>query len=444
MSPHLGFGLVEGFYGPPWTARTRSEVVRQLASAGLGTYFYAPKSDPRHRDRWSAPLTEEDRLELRGLFETADAVGVRVVYGLAPERLLVSGNLRFRGPRDLGSEGMRTLVSRFEDVASLGGRDFALMFDDTIATLAPWLGGETKGRAHGLVARHVRDALVARTPEASMFVVPAVYHRRAADASGGALAYARGLASVAGDIPAAWTGPRVFSSWISAEDTVAWSRATGLSPWIWNNLIANDWLPLATGESLGARGQQRLSFGPVDNVAPGVVAASRGILLNGAREPWLSVISAMTLGDLVREGTAFRPERSFERALEQVIGPHAGALVRELQVLVWRHPLAAPHRGAALRMTDLLVDVARGRRSSARADALALLQRLSTLEQRIHAELGGHAVFEELRPTALKVELLARAIQAVLAGGVEADGLALRAARIPWQTDLDAGLTRLR
>lgn len=42
-------GIIEGFYGTPWTWRERREVAASLAGAGMDTYVYAPKDDPLHR-----------------------------------------------------------------------------------------------------------------------------------------------------------------------------------------------------------------------------------------------------------------------------------------------------------------------------------------------------------------------------------------------------------
>lgn len=442
MIDHVGYGLVEGFYGPPWSHATRTDVVRRLGELGLSTYFYAPKSDPKHRDRWWEPLAPGERADLERLFEAARTAGVRVIYGIAPERLMLSGNLRVRTARDLDGPGPKALLDRLLDVARVGGRDFAVLFDDTFATLAPWLAGARKGKAHGLVTRFVRDELEVKIGGTRVFLVPAVYHRRAREASAGALAYLEGIASMARDVPIAWTGPRIFSSWISSTDLNAWARATGLEPWVWNNLIANDWLPIASGESLGARGSQRLAFGPVDNVDAAVIGRSRGVLLNGAREPMLSVISAATLAELVRDGHAYDPAAAFDRALARVAGEGARDVVRELHAWVARHPLAAPHRGSGGRLDDALRDAEH--RAGLRSHAIEIADALTTLERRLTTALGATPLADELRPTALKLELVGRAVRATLEGDAAAPDLARRARAIRWQTDADAALTRVR
>ena len=53
--PALPVGVVEGFFGRPWTHSQRLFVIRLIASLGMNTYIYAPKEDPRHREEWREP-----------------------------------------------------------------------------------------------------------------------------------------------------------------------------------------------------------------------------------------------------------------------------------------------------------------------------------------------------------------------------------------------------
>ena len=38
-------GVIEGFYGPPWSRAERLQLFDWLAAWGLNTYLYAPKED---------------------------------------------------------------------------------------------------------------------------------------------------------------------------------------------------------------------------------------------------------------------------------------------------------------------------------------------------------------------------------------------------------------
>ena len=45
-------GIIEGFYGKPWTWAEREETIAFLAPHGYGFYLYAPKADPYLRRHW--------------------------------------------------------------------------------------------------------------------------------------------------------------------------------------------------------------------------------------------------------------------------------------------------------------------------------------------------------------------------------------------------------
>ena len=54
MTPELG--LIEGFFGRPWSWADRHEAVRFLGPRGYLFYLYAPKADAFLRRRWQEPF----------------------------------------------------------------------------------------------------------------------------------------------------------------------------------------------------------------------------------------------------------------------------------------------------------------------------------------------------------------------------------------------------
>lgn len=60
MSDKFLCGVVEGFYGKPWTTEQRSHLFRQLKKLGMNTYLYAPKDDLKHRAEWRIRYTQEE------------------------------------------------------------------------------------------------------------------------------------------------------------------------------------------------------------------------------------------------------------------------------------------------------------------------------------------------------------------------------------------------
>src|SRR5690349_24270562 len=77
-------GVVEGFYGQPWTHGERLDMFQRLADLGLNTYFYAPKDDLKHRATWRERYSDEEAARLRELIAACRARQLMFVYGLSP------------------------------------------------------------------------------------------------------------------------------------------------------------------------------------------------------------------------------------------------------------------------------------------------------------------------------------------------------------------------
>ena len=45
-------GVIEGFYGRPYSWDERATLVRFIGARDMNTYVYAPKDDPLHRAQW--------------------------------------------------------------------------------------------------------------------------------------------------------------------------------------------------------------------------------------------------------------------------------------------------------------------------------------------------------------------------------------------------------
>jgi len=70
--PFAVSGVIEGFYGPPWSHQDRLDILRFMGRVGLNVYVYAPKDDPYHRTRWREAYPEDARRRLGELVATAE------------------------------------------------------------------------------------------------------------------------------------------------------------------------------------------------------------------------------------------------------------------------------------------------------------------------------------------------------------------------------------
>ena len=87
MAPELG--IIEGFFGRPYSWDERADMVRALAPHGYGFYLYAPKADGYLRRNWREPYPEAEMNALAAFARTCHEAGVRFGVGLSPYDLFL-------------------------------------------------------------------------------------------------------------------------------------------------------------------------------------------------------------------------------------------------------------------------------------------------------------------------------------------------------------------
>ena len=116
-------GVVEGFYGTPWTFEDRADIIGFCRQNNFNSYVYAPKDDPYHRDKWREPYPADKLAELRQLVAVAKENDVRFVFAVSPGL-----DLNYKG--DKGDEDFNLLIRKLDTMYKIGVRDFAIFFDD--------------------------------------------------------------------------------------------------------------------------------------------------------------------------------------------------------------------------------------------------------------------------------------------------------------------------
>ena len=77
-------GVVEGFYGRPWTLVQRKDLFDKMQCWGMGSYLYAPKDDCKHRAFWRELYTVEEADHLQSLITAASDCNVDFYYAISP------------------------------------------------------------------------------------------------------------------------------------------------------------------------------------------------------------------------------------------------------------------------------------------------------------------------------------------------------------------------
>jgi protein O-GlcNAcase/histone acetyltransferase len=82
--PHFMCGVVEGFYGRPWTMEQRCTLFGRMQRMGMTEYMYAPNDDLKHRAEWRLPYTNEETECLGTLIRASAEHNVTFIYAVSP------------------------------------------------------------------------------------------------------------------------------------------------------------------------------------------------------------------------------------------------------------------------------------------------------------------------------------------------------------------------
>lgn len=325
-------GVIEGFYGDPWTHAQRLDLMHFSERMKLNSYVYAPKDDPYHRVRWRDPYPPEDLERLAELVRAAERHGVDFVYALHPAL-----TMRFSDPADHDA-----LLGKAEQLWSVGIRSIALLFDDVEPELShpPDLArfGDTAGSlgaAHGATcAMFQREFLEPRGVTDPVLMVPMDYagvhpspyrDRLRATLPENALVW--------------WTGHDIVVGEVTREHIDAAAASYGRPLVLWDNYPVNDF------------DRTRLFLGPLQGRTTDVTGSElRGVSVNPMVEYEPSKFAIASAADWAWNAEDYDERSSAERALRAVAGRDAEAL-RPLVTALSSWPPSAPQ---APRLTEQL------------------------------------------------------------------------------------------
>jgi hypothetical protein len=306
MTPELG--IIEGYYGTPWTWQERAETMAFLAPHGYRFYLYAPKADPHLRRLWREPHPPDVADELRRLAAACRTAGVRFGIGLSPSR----------AHEDFGTAARDALARKLEFVASVPADDFALLFDD--------MRGDTRDLPERQA--EIVDWVATRLPAQRLFVCPSYYtDDPVLDRVFGARPerYVERIGALLDPaIDIFWTGEEVVTREFSEPHLQRVGEQLRRRPFLWDNYPVND----------GERMSQYLHVRGFTGRPAWLRALVAGHGINPALQPTLTRIPALTLTHSYARGRAYAYAASTLEAAMQVLGEELGRRLYEDLLLV--------------------------------------------------------------------------------------------------------------
>jgi protein O-GlcNAcase / histone acetyltransferase len=294
--PNFLAGVIEGFYGQPWSDAERSELFRWMASWGLNTYVYGPKDDLKHRSLWRERYIPAEAEALKRTIRACHRRGLSFVYALSPGL-----SIRYSDKGD-----QHCLRKRFEQMLGLGCRHFCLLFDDIPGRLDSrdirrW---GSLASAQSCVSNDLFRWVRSRIPEARFLFCPTAYCGRMAERKLGGEGYLATLGrELLPEVDVFWTGPEIVSREITTAPIRELQVLLRRKPLIWDNLHANDY------------DGRRFYCGPYSGRPAELRREVSGLLVNPNSEFPLNYVPLCTLADFVRGKPNWNPRKAYLAAL---------------------------------------------------------------------------------------------------------------------------------
>lgn len=284
-------GVVEGFYGTPWSHEVRLSLIDFYGKYKMNCYLYGPKDDPYHSSPdWRLPYPPQEAQNIKELVEACNRNRVDFIWAIHPGKDIQWNETDYRN-----------LVNKFEMMYYLGVRSFALFFDDISGE------GTNPVRHVELVNRLVKDFVSKRKGVTNLIICPTDYSRLWANpAPDGPLSiYGRTMDP---SVEIFWTGDVVCSD--LTKDTMEWLNERIQRPgFYWWNYPVTDYA------------RHILMQGPVYGLTDQVTSDDlSGLVSNPMEHGEASKLALYGVSDYTWNIKGYNPIDNWERGLE-VLAP---------------------------------------------------------------------------------------------------------------------------
>ncbi|MEI8056259.1 MAG: protein O-GlcNAcase [Actinomycetes bacterium] len=291
-------GVLEGFYGPPWSHAQRLDMVDFLADHDFNMLLLAPKDDASQRWDWREALDDVSLNRIGEIVARGAAAGVEVACCVSPGLSIHYSD----------SAEVDLLIKRLQQFYAVGVRRFGLLLDDIPEQFHyadDQAAFRSMAQAHAALASEVGRRLWALDPAVALALCPLVYHGMGDEPY--LVELGRALHP---RIDLFWTGRDICSQRLDLLDAATFIRSTWRPPLFWDNYPVND--VAMVGE---------LHVGPLRGRDRHLYRLSAGLLANGMDRAEASKIAFATIGDYLRDPEGYDPDVSWLRAIREVAGP---------------------------------------------------------------------------------------------------------------------------
>jgi hyaluronoglucosaminidase len=221
-------GVVEGFYGKPWTFKERQDIIKFMGKTGYNIYIYGPKADELHRDSWREKYDDEFINEFKKLVDIGKEYDVDVSIAVSPGLSLIHSS----------EDDLNALYEKYMQFVNIGVNTISLFLDDI-----PWKlqheedikNYECLAQAQADFTNKIYEKLQKKVENLKFILCPTEYwgkpHVEYHEVLGEKLNR---------KIDLMWTGPKVCSEYLTVDDAINVSKSFKRKILYWDNYPVND------------------------------------------------------------------------------------------------------------------------------------------------------------------------------------------------------------
>jgi hyaluronoglucosaminidase len=305
-------GIIEGFFGRPWSWETRYQYARFLKENDYRYYIYAPKLDPYLRRDWQQPWPPAEYAALKQLGAIYHQVGLEWGIGFTPFELHYQYT---------DEQNVKILEQKVHYLNTLQPDILAILFDDMRGSQG--VDHQSSQQPIAQIQADITHRIIDISTAKWFIMCPTYYSSTPV------------LDRLFGDRPpyyletlgqkldpairVFWTGTDICSTAYSQEHLQEIADQLGRKPFIWDNYPVND----------SAKMCRFLHLGAFENRPHQMTDWTAGHAVNPMNQANLSQIPLKTLTLSYRQQDLYTPQVAFADALRSLCSEPLATLIEE-------------------------------------------------------------------------------------------------------------------
>lgn len=379
-------GIIEGFYGKPWSHENRKDIIRFCGKNKMNAYWYAPKDDPYHREKWREPYPFEEKKKTYDLIEEAKKNYVDFVFCISPGL-----SMKFSDETEFS-----LLCNKYDEVLRRGVTNVAILFDDIPHKLEYEEDvrkfNNNYGLAQAYIANKLYDFLKKKDSKAKLYFCPTEYWQKEDSP------YRRTLKeNLHSEIVVIWTGNGVWSKRVSRKNANEISNQFGHKLVLWDNYPVND------------ADEGKLFLGPLTNREVDLYKSIEGVIANPMNQAYASMNALQTISDYLWNSESYNPWTSWEKAIFNIAGENFS---RELELFSENFLKSRLFEGTSYTLKLLMKDYKKDPLNNSKK-LVSYLEELSNLQREL-SRIEFIEFYEDIKPWVIKLSELSKIVVKII------------------------------